>query len=333
MTVNGLTVITGQPSNIAVIQGGNTSFSVSATGIGLTYQWQVNTGSGWNNVSNGGVYSGATSNTLTITGATAGMNGYQYRCVVTGTCGMVISDAAILTVYSPPDIVCPVDINTTTDPGLCSAALNPGFPTLVSGTIPVTYTWVMTGATTGSGSGAIIPNPYTFNIGTTTITWRATNIAGFDECTQTITVTDSQPPTFTAPPSQSFCVEDIYSGIYWDPTMDIAPDRPEYYLFKSGDTYLNLNTASFADNCPLNCGAEIRWRISFSGGTFLPALPALYNTGQPSAYLSNIQFPGSVTINVIHTITYQIVDCNGVVSLPVTVNITITPRPNVIKQP
>jgi hypothetical protein len=333
MTVTSLTVITVQPLNSTIIEGANTSFSVTATGSGLTYQWQENTGSGWNNIFNGGIYSGATTASLTLTGVTAGMNGYQYRCIVTGACGTVTSNSATLTVNSPPDITCPGAISHPTDPGQCSAALDPGFPTLVSGTVPITYTWVMTGATTGSGSGAIVPNPYTFNAGITTITWTATNSAGFDECTQTITVVDNQPPTFTSPLPPTFCVEKISTAAYWDPTMDIMPDRPEYYLFKSGDTDLDLNEASFTDNCPLNCSVEIRWRISFSDGSFFPALPSLYNTGQPSDNPSNIQFPGSVTGDLIHTITYQIADCSGNVSLPVTVNITIKPRPNIIKQP
>jgi hypothetical protein len=236
-------------------------------------------------------------------------------------------------VIVPPDITCPSNITRASDPGLCSASLDPGFPTLIAGTPPITYTWIMTGATTGSGSGAIIPNPYTFNIGITTITWRATNIIGFDECTQTITVVDNQLPTFTAPLPKSYCVEEIYTATYWDPTMDITPNRPEYFLFKAGNTDLDLNPATFADNCPLNCVVEIRWRISFFDGTFLPSLPSLYNTGQPSAYVSDIQFPGSITGDVVHTMTYQIVDCHGNASLPITINITVKPRPNVIKQP
>jgi hypothetical protein len=188
----------------------------------------------------------------------------------------------------------------------------------------------MTGVTTGSGSGAIIPNPYTFNVGATTITWSATNFAGADTCTQTITVVDNQLPTFTAPLPLSFCVENIDTASYWDPTMDITPERPEYYLFHTGDVDLNLNPATFADNCPLACAVEIRWKISFFGGSSLP--PSEYNTGQPSAYGSDIQLPGSMTGDVVHTITYWIVDCNGNVSLPITINITIHPRPNVIKQ-
>ena len=40
----------------------------------------------WTNVVNGGVYSGATTATLTITEATSAMNGYQYRVVFAGGC-------------------------------------------------------------------------------------------------------------------------------------------------------------------------------------------------------------------------------------------------------
>ncbi|WP_169312041.1 T9SS type A sorting domain-containing protein [Fluviicola taffensis] len=71
--------ITGNPPNRSICVNGNTTFSSTATGA-TAYQWQVNTGSGFTDISNGGVYSNATTNTLTITGAIAGMNGYLYRC-------------------------------------------------------------------------------------------------------------------------------------------------------------------------------------------------------------------------------------------------------------
>jgi hypothetical protein len=254
---------------------------------------------------------------------------------ITDACGNASTCTFNVTVASnyPPVITCPTAVNTLADPGLCSAALDPGFPTLVSGTLPVTYSWIMAGASVDSGSGPILPNPYTFNVGTTTIIWRATNIAGFAECSQNITVEDDQPPTFAAPMSRTYCVHQIDSALYWNPTMDIKPDRPEYYIFKSGTTDLDLDPATFADNCPLNCSVEIRWRISFADGSFLPTLPSLSITGQPSSYPSDIIFPGSATDNVIHTITYQIIDCHGNVSLPLTINITILLRPIVTKNP
>ncbi|WP_430405357.1 LamG-like jellyroll fold domain-containing protein [Fluviicola sp.] len=74
-------VVTTQPSNSMVCLGGNGSFTVSATDV-QTYQWQVNTGSTFVNVSNDATYSGATTATLNITAPTIGMSGYQYRCVL-----------------------------------------------------------------------------------------------------------------------------------------------------------------------------------------------------------------------------------------------------------
>ncbi len=85
LTVNSAPAISTQPSVSSVCTGGNTSFSVVASNA-TGYQWQVNFGAGFSNIANGGVYSNATTATLNITGATAGMSGYAYRVVVSGTC-------------------------------------------------------------------------------------------------------------------------------------------------------------------------------------------------------------------------------------------------------
>ena len=104
LTVNPLTVVTGQPANSAVCTNGIASFSVVATGSSLTYQWQENIIGIWTNITNGGIYSGATTNTLTLTGVTAAMNSYQYRSVIGSSCSPVTSNAAILTV-NPASVI------------------------------------------------------------------------------------------------------------------------------------------------------------------------------------------------------------------------------------
>lgn len=94
-----LITITSQPSSTSVIAPAATSFTVAAstTSGTLTYQWQVDTGGGFANVS-GGVYSGETSTTLSISNS-SGLNGYLYRCVVSVTGAVdATSDAATLTV-------------------------------------------------------------------------------------------------------------------------------------------------------------------------------------------------------------------------------------------
>ena len=73
------------------------NFKCKSTDTAATYQWQQNIGSGWSNLSNFGNYSGATSDSLVITGVTSSMNNYGYRCIV-ASCTTDTSDVAVLTV-------------------------------------------------------------------------------------------------------------------------------------------------------------------------------------------------------------------------------------------
>jgi hypothetical protein len=109
ITVNTPVAITTQPTDSAIYSGSNTTFSVAATGTSLSYQWQVNTGSGFTNLTNVAPYSNVTTATMNITAATVGMNGYLYRCIVSGAapCASVTSSSALLTVtlYVPAGTV------------------------------------------------------------------------------------------------------------------------------------------------------------------------------------------------------------------------------------
>lgn len=101
LTVNLLVVpsISSNPSDKAVYAGENASFTVGASGTDLAYKWQVDTGSGFTDISDGGVYSGTTTQVLNITGATLAMNGYTYRVVVSGKAlPAATSNGAVLTV-------------------------------------------------------------------------------------------------------------------------------------------------------------------------------------------------------------------------------------------
>ena len=61
-------------------------------------------GSGYTSLGDEGVYSGSSSDTLTITGATAAMNGYQYEAVFSNGIGLpATTTAATLTVQTRPE--------------------------------------------------------------------------------------------------------------------------------------------------------------------------------------------------------------------------------------
>jgi hypothetical protein len=170
-------------------------------------------------------------------------------------------------------------------------------------------------------------------------TWTLSDAAGNKStCTQQIDVQDTTPPTFTAPGPYSVCVENLSSAAYISNGLKINPD-PDYYLFKSGSTLLDLNPVAnnFSDNCCAVNTLVIHWRIDFTD-TPNPSPPpavlthaSITGTGQPSAYSSDIQIPGDGVnfTSVVHTITYWLVDCNGNSSAAYVVNLTVKPRPNV----
>jgi hypothetical protein len=95
--------ISVQPVARTSIANATATFSVTATspdsGV-LGYQWQVNTGSSWENVSSG---SGGTTNTYTTASLAITASGYQYRVNVTNakngaTSAALTSNAVALTV-------------------------------------------------------------------------------------------------------------------------------------------------------------------------------------------------------------------------------------------
>jgi hypothetical protein len=85
------------PTNCIVPAGGTATFSVTATGAGLRYQWQKDGA----NLANAGHDTGATNSTLTISNADESDEG-AYRCVVSNPYGSSNSLSATLTVLTPP---------------------------------------------------------------------------------------------------------------------------------------------------------------------------------------------------------------------------------------
>jgi hypothetical protein len=142
------TIITSQPVNQTVCSNGVATFSVAASGTGpFTYQWQE----GNTNIINGGIYSGATTPTLTITGPPVTLNGQYYRVIVTGTatCGTTYSNYVNLFVKPLPNIV------ITANPLIIGPTQTTTIFSTVTPNPAATYTWyynnaVLPGATSSS---------------------------------------------------------------------------------------------------------------------------------------------------------------------------------------
>ncbi|MNW71302.1 Rare lipoprotein A (RlpA)-like double-psi beta-barrel [compost metagenome] len=151
-------IITANPPNRTICVNNNTTFTSNATGA-TAFQWQENSGSGFTDIANGGVYSNATTNVLTITGATAGMSGYQYRCrAINGIASCFTnSNNATLTISNITASTAKVDVfcfgNST---GSASVSASGGIGSY-------TYSWSPSGGT-GSIATNLAAGSYTVTI-------------------------------------------------------------------------------------------------------------------------------------------------------------------------
>jgi len=133
--------ITDDPDALAVCDGSSASFSVAASGTGLTYQWRKDTVP----LADGGAVSGATTATLTINPAVA-LDAGSYDCIVTSACGSATSAAAALTIDPVTSIA--------SDP--TGGTICPGAPftftVVAGGTGPFSYQWFRDATPVGADS-------------------------------------------------------------------------------------------------------------------------------------------------------------------------------------
>ena len=167
------------PPDRAICVNNSTTFPITATGA-TTYQWQVDqTGAGtYTNLTDTPPYSGVNTNTLTVTGATAGMNGYRYRAVAINGVASCFTNSAYGTLS-----VSNLSLSGSQTNVSCAGGTNGAAAVSATGGIGTnTYSWSPAG-----GSGSIA--------------------TGLSATTYTVTVTDglgctaSLPFTLTAPPA------------------------------------------------------------------------------------------------------------------------------------
>jgi hypothetical protein len=277
--------------------------------------------------------------------------------------GHVVSCPFTVTVTGAPVIDCPND--TTVYVGAtapCTNSFDPDLPVLMEGIQPITWRWTITDPDgTHENTGTFVgstgnPGPpsigiYPFELGTSTITWTATNISGADSCEHLVIVIDTVPPTFNSTPITN-CVDLIQSATYTTGTPEpfnrdnlIIYSNPDVYTFISGNKTLDLT--ELKDNCCALDDMTIKWKIDFAQtpdpdgpeGTMM-SNGSSTGTGQPSEYIdpvtglqSDMLFPGDgVTFTTVtHTITYEVWDCNGNGPVTKQEDIIVTPRPQIIK--
>ncbi|MEI7727716.1 MAG: hypothetical protein WCK09_21595 [Bacteroidota bacterium] len=102
VTVDTAPIIVVQPSNQSACIGTSVSFSVTATGTGLTYQWRR----GVVNLINGGNFSGVTTAILTINPVNLSDGASDYNVVINGICSPIATSANVALNINITPIAC-----------------------------------------------------------------------------------------------------------------------------------------------------------------------------------------------------------------------------------
>lgn len=201
-------VITQPTGQINICPGDEIEFSVDAEYVN-EYQWQVSTddASSWNGLSENDTYINVNNDTLTILTTTTGLDGYQFRCELSGNGGNIISDTVLLSFETEAPIPDASTLDNIT--GECSVTVSetPTSTDNCSGTI--------TGTTTD-------PLQYAEQ-GTYTITWTYDDGNGNTSTQeQTVIISDDTNPAITCVGNQNIEIESnkstyIVSGTELDP--------------------------------------------------------------------------------------------------------------------
>jgi hypothetical protein len=304
LTVNSPPAITVQPVTQSVCQGSGVTFTVTATGTGLSYQWRKN----------GTNIGGAISSSYSIlsTGASDAAN---YDVVVSGTCApAATSSVAALTVNPPPAIT----VQPVASQSQCVGT--PATFTVTATGTGLSYQW----RKNGTNIGGAISNSYT--IASLAVSDAATyDVVVSGTCTPAVTssgsvLTVNSPPAITVQPPASttscagtnvlLSVTATGTGLTYQ-WIDVATSLPPVGAYFSG---INTNSLLISGiDATLN-GKQYQVVVS---GTCAPSASSIVSTltvqnlpqitGQPSnsTICENTNTNFSVNAGVTTSPTYQ----------------------------
>jgi hypothetical protein len=223
LSVTPPTAITAQPNSTTICVGQNANFTSNASGVGVTFQWEVSTDGGttWTAIT------GATNRNYNITSPALTLNNNKYRVIAAvsaGTCpGSVISNVATLVVNQTPVVEA-----TTNLTNVCT-----GSPVILTASGATTYSWTpvnLTGATVTVNPIVSPNNPGTALLNTFTVV--GTNAQGCTD-TRTVQVTANPLPrvTLTSVPNNP----SLFPGLTATLTANVFPSAPNttYQWYKN----------------------------------------------------------------------------------------------------
>lgn len=250
---------TSSPASVTACVGGTTTLTITTNGNTPTYQWEESTdgGANWLPITDGGIYSGATTASLSLTGVTTGLQNYQYHCIASYPCGgSSTSNTSTITVNDVP--ASPLEIGGPVE--ICeNSAATYAFGPVNNAT---SYTWTLPAGWSGTSTSTTI----NATVGDLSdyVTATANNGCGSSAPTSVYVIVDLLPFVQFNPNTTSFCINNglvaltqgspqggYYTGVgvsgsNFNPATAGAGDHDIVYHFTDITTNcVNTDTATF----------------------------------------------------------------------------------------
>jgi HYR domain/Galactose oxidase, central domain len=230
---------------------------------------------------------------------------------------------------TPPTISCPGDQIVNADPLVCSAKVSGIAPTSGDNCGSPTVTYTLTGDPTGSGNGDA--SGTAFNVGTTTVTYTATDVGGNTaSCSFDVTVNNPNPVvTMTGPPNGSLYAINTpvnFTGTFTDAgggthtgtwmfdsiskaATIVEPSMSNGYVGSANATYTFTAAGVYTVKLTLNdsCGgsgtAALKDGVEFLVIVYDPSAGFVTGGGwinsPPNAYLPDLTLTGKATFGFV----------------------------------
>ncbi len=311
LQVEGPITVSTQPANITICDTeDNAFFTAAANNAGavgtMSYQWQVNSGSGWVDIPNNSLYSNVTTTTVNITAPTVSMDGWQYRMkIYTGTCDTIFTNGATLDIEGPLTITSqPANVSN------CAGSevffyyqyTNPG-----GGTVNFQWQQSCDGGATWTNLNNVAPynNAQGVSLGVTGDTLAITNVVGLNGCQYRVRIRTATCSNVTSSPATL-----SVSG-----NVTFSSDPKDITVCSGNDTVFVANASipqgTFTYGWQLSTDGGVTWsNITLPSGVYSHSQTGAISSGTDTLFISNVAGLYNYRYRAVAFAT----DCDSVVS-------------------
>ena len=251
LTVGIPPVITDQPDDVKLCVTKCTCypkacFEVTATGTGLTYQWQED----GVNINDGGYFTGTHTSKMCVIN-TKCKDGKKYRVIITNACGSVTSDLSTLKIMYPPTI--------TKKPASICVKEGEAATFTVKATNAITYQWQMNGVDIPGATKSVLTITNVTGMNNKQFRVIACNDCG---CVTSCPATLLVKPGCNPPTNLRSCEVTSYSGkIVWNTVSGAKSYEVQIWSSdgKFNKTYTTINPMYIL--CYLKSNTEYCWKV------------------------------------------------------------------------